>query len=113
MTAHTISISQLTKLSIKKLKRLFFISLPVMLLIFLIIGLFNNLFIFGVLFISFGIFGSVLYTFLFKLIIYRNLVENSSKYSNYFETSSGLGFFISPIIIGFIANIYLSLEGQI
>ncbi|TFG17205.1 MAG: MFS transporter [Promethearchaeota archaeon] len=108
MTAQTISISKLSTLSIKKLKKLFYFSLPAMLIIFLSLDLFNNIFIFSALFISFGFFGSILYMYSFRLTIYKNIVEDSSKYSSYFETSSGIGFFMSPIIGGFLADINLN-----
>jgi MFS family permease len=79
-----------------------------MLIIFLCLDIFDNIIIFGALFVSFGFFGSILYSFSFKLTVYKNIVEDSSKYSSYFETSSGLGFFVSPIIGGFLADINLS-----
>jgi MFS family permease len=108
MTAQTISISKLSNLPIRVLKKLFYFSLPAMLLIFVFLDLFDNIFIFGTLFVSFGFIGSILYTFSFKMIVYKNIVEDSSKYSSYFETSSGLGFFMSPIIGGFLASFNLS-----
>lgn len=108
MTAQTIAISRLSTLSLKTLKKMFYFSLPAMLIIFLSLDLFDNIFIFSVLFISFGFFGSILYIFSFKLIVYKNIVEDSSKYSSYFETSSGIGFFLSPVIGGFLAEINLS-----
>jgi len=108
MTTQTISISKLSILPIRKLKKMFYYSLPAMLVIFVFLDIFDNIFIFGALFVSFGFFGSILYIFSFKLIIYKNIVEDSSKYSSYFETSSGVGFFLSPIIGGFLADINLS-----
>jgi len=108
MTTQTISISKLSILPIRKLKKMFYYSLPAMLVIFVFLDIFDNIFIFGALFVSFGFFGSILYIFSFKLIIYKNIVEDSSKYSSYFETSSGVGFFVSPIIGGFLADINLS-----
>jgi len=108
MTAQTVSISKLSTLSIGRLRKLFYFSLPAMLIIFLFLDLFDNIFVLGALFVSFGFFGSILYTFSFKLTVYKNIIEDSSNYSSYFETSSGLGFFVSPIIGGFLADINLS-----
>jgi MFS family permease len=108
MTTQTISISKLSILPIRKLKKMFYYSIPAMGVIFVFLDIFDNIFIFGALFVSFGFFGSILYIFSFKLIIYKNIVEDSSKYSSYFETSSGVGFFVSPIIGGFLADINLS-----
>jgi MFS family permease len=109
MTAQTISITESSKLSIKRFKYLIMISLIILVMNFVIFSLNTNILIFGILFIMFGIFGSTLYSFSFKLIIYRNIKENTSKYSSYFETLAGLGFFLSPIIVGFIAEFNVDL----
>ena len=64
----------------------------------------QNIIIFGICFCIFGVFLSYSYTISFKLIVFRNIAKNTSKFSAYFETMIGIGFFFGPIIIGFISR---------
>jgi len=103
MITQTIIISKSMDLSIKTIKRLMPISNLVVVITLLMMGLNQNIVLFGVLFGLFGIFNSLYYTLAFKLLVFRNIAENTSKYSIYFETMIGIGFFFSPIITGIIA----------
>jgi len=104
MTTQTVSISKTMDFSINKLKKTILYSTIITFFSILIMGLNQNLIIFGILFCVFGIFVSFLYTFAFKLILFRNIANNTSKYSVYFESFVGIGFFLAPIITGFIAT---------
>jgi len=104
MGMQTLSISQNMKLDIKLFKRLIPISLIILLAFFIFMGFNVNIIFFGVLLSVFGFFVAFLYSFSFKLFIFRNMSENTSKYSIYFETMIGVGFFLAPIITGFIAS---------
>jgi MFS family permease len=109
MSAQALSIAITTKFPIKTLKKLLIISLFSTLLCFIIFGINDNIIIFGILFFIFGTFGAMIYTFSFKLSVYENMLKNTAKYSSYFETSFGLGYFLAPLIGGFIAEININL----
>jgi MFS family permease len=104
MTTQTIIITKSMDFSIKSLKRYTPISNLIVVITLLIMGINQNPILFGILFCLFGIFNSLYYTLSFKLLVFRNISENTSKYSIYFETMMGIGFFFSPIITGFIAS---------
>lgn len=108
MTAQTVSVFLVINLPLSKLKSTLYLSLAVLTGSFIVFGLNSNLLIFGTIFALFGLFGSILYTASFKLVIYLNIDADTSKYSTYFETLSSFGFFISPIIMGGIAEVDLS-----
>ncbi|MFX0059648.1 MAG: MFS transporter [Candidatus Heimdallarchaeota archaeon] len=104
MTTQTISISKSMDFSIKFLKKIIPFSNLIIIITLFLMALNQNIIIFGISFCIFGIFHSFYYTFSFKLIIFRNIAKNTSKYSVYFETLVGIGFFFGPIITGFIAG---------
>jgi hypothetical protein len=60
------------------------------------------LLIFGIIFMILGLTLSFFYSFSFKLTVFRNITENTSKYGTFFESIVGLFFFLGPIISGFI-----------
>jgi len=105
MIGQTLTIYKTIGFSIKRLSKLVLISLIVLPLSFLGYGLNINIIIFGILFIIFGIFVSIMYSISFNMVVYQNIIEYTAKYSSFFETSSGLGFFLAPIITGIIAGI--------
>lgn len=92
--------------SFKKIMPYLMITLSLCLLIW---GLTENLIIFGILFFTFGLCISFFYSFSFKLVIFRNIAENTTKYSIYFETAVGIFFFIGPILSGFLIAIDFNL----
>ena len=110
MAAQTLVISKSMEFSIKTLKRLLHISNFITLITLVIMTISQNIFIFSILFCLFGIFNSFYYTLPFKLLVFRNIAENTSKYSIYFETMMGIGFFFSPIISGFLAESNVNLS---
>jgi len=105
MTTQTISISKSMDFSVKFLKKLVPYSSIITIGILFIMALNQNLIIFGICFCIFGMFLSFHYTISFKLIVFRNISKNTSKYSVYFETMIGIGFFFAPIITGFIGGV--------
>ncbi|MBD3196141.1 MAG: MFS transporter [Candidatus Lokiarchaeota archaeon] len=94
--------------SLKWLKKLTLVSLLINVATFFVLFLSSNLIIFGALFVSMGMSVSFLYIFSFKTIISKNVLEKTSKYSYYFESTIGGGFFLGPVISGFLANIGLN-----
>lgn len=110
MGTQTASISKSMDFSIKKLKKIIPYSTLITFFTILIMGLNQNLIIFGILFCLYGIFVSFLYTLAFKLILFRNIANNTSKYSVYFETFIGIGFFLAPIVTGSIAALNVDLS---
>ncbi|MFX1357274.1 MAG: MFS transporter [Promethearchaeota archaeon] len=104
MTTQTISIYKSMDSSIKFLKKIIPYSIFIIIIIFFIMALNQNIIIFGICFCIFGVFLSYSYTISFKLIVFRNIAKNTSKFSAYFETMIGIGFFFGPIIIGFISR---------
>jgi len=103
MSTQTISISITMDFSIRKLKKIIPWTTLITFLSIFFMGINQDLVVFGVLFCLFGIFVSFMYTLAFKLILFRNIANNTSKYSVYFETLMGVGFFLAPIVSGFIA----------
>ena len=110
MVTQTFFISKSMEFSIKTLKRLLHISNLITLITLIIMTVNQNIYIFSILFCLFGIFNSFYYTLAFKLLVFRNIAEKTSKYSIYFETMMGIGFFFSPIISGFIAESNVNLS---
>jgi len=109
LVAQTLTITFSISLSLKTLKKFIpFLALSVSTCFFLM-GINENLILFGFLFILFGVSISVFYGFSFKLIVYLNTTRNTSKYSFYFETIVGLGFWLAPIINGFLAATNINL----
>ena len=109
MTAQTILISKNMSFSINTFKKITPFLLIIVCFCFFIMGFSENLILFGILFGIFGTCISFFYSFAFKLIVFRNIEENSSKYSVYFETIVGLNFWLGPITCGFIAVLDINL----
>ncbi len=105
MSTQTISISKSMDFKIKTTKKMIPISNLIIVFSLFLMGINQNLFIFAILFCVFGIFNSFYYTLAFKLIVFRNIANNTSKYSIFFETAIGIGFFFAPIFCGFIAAV--------
>lgn len=110
MSMQTVMLSWSMDYSINFLKKMFPYILLGSFVIFIMFGLNDNLIVYGILFAINGVLLSFYYLFAFKLVIFRNMVENTHKYSNYFESVIGLGFFVSPIIAGYIAAIDINLS---
>jgi len=105
MSTQTISISKSMDFKIKNTKKMIPISNLIIVISLFLMGINQNLFIFAILSCAFGIFNSFYYTLAFKLIVFRNIANNTYKYSIYFETAIGIGFFFAPILCGFIAAV--------
>ncbi|MHA1782439.1 MAG: hypothetical protein ACTSUL_03320, partial [Promethearchaeota archaeon] len=109
MVLQTLFISKSMEFSIKTLKKLIMPSLLIVSITIFLMGIVQDVIIFVILFSILGALHSFLYTFSFKLVIFRNIARNTSKYSTYFEALTGIGFFLAPIIGGFFASIDLSI----
>lgn len=70
---------------------------------FVVIGLVFLMFIM----VSIGFFGGLIYMFSSQLLVEYNLSANDLKYSSIYETVSGLGFGITPLIIGIYIDHYM------
>ncbi len=105
LSAQTLSISLTMSLPIKILKKLIPFLALIVSCCFLLMGFNEDIVVFGILFLIFGITISVFYSFSFKLIVHLNTVKNTSKYSVYYETMVGFNFWLSPLICGFLAAI--------
>jgi len=105
MSTQTISISKSMDFKIKTTKKMIPISYLIIIFSLFLMGINQDLFIFAILFCAFGIFNSFSYTLVFKLMVFRNIANNTSKYSIYFETAIGIGFFFAPILCGIIAAV--------
>jgi len=102
-------ISQTMRLSINSFKKIMPYLIITLSLCLLIWGLTENLIILAILFAIFGVCISFFYSFSFKLVIFRNIAEDTTKYSMYFETAAGICFFIGPILSGFLIAIDFNL----
>jgi MFS family permease len=107
--SQTVAISKSMDLKLDKVKKSFPYSIIVVISTLILMSVNENLIIFSVLFLVFGTFLSLHYTLSFKLIVFRNSSENTSKYSAYFETMVGIGFFFSPIVLGFVVNLGINI----
>ncbi|TFG17079.1 MAG: MFS transporter [Promethearchaeota archaeon] len=105
LTSQTIAITKSMDLKLTRIKQLLPYSTIILTLILILMAINQNLIIFSILFFVFGTFSAIHYTISFKLIVFKNVSEKTSKYSAYFETMVGIGFFFGPIILGFIVNL--------
>ena len=92
-------------LSLKTLKRLAIGSITILSIVLIIAGLNSNVYLFLILFGAFGTSLAFLYCFSFKMIILRNIIEDTSKYGFYFESFISLSFFLGTFLGGFIADV--------
>ncbi|MFX1573678.1 MAG: MFS transporter [Promethearchaeota archaeon] len=103
-TSRLIFIAKFMTLSIQHLKKFVISSLCILIIVFVLMGISQNLIIFGILSGVIGFCLSILYCLSFKLIMFKNIAQNTSKYSSYFESTLGFSFFLGPVISGFIAG---------
>lgn len=101
--------------TLKKLKFLTSLTLIFQAFMFLFFVVNEFYFIFVVLFMLSGFFFGILYGTASKLFLTLNIIKETSIYSSISESSIGLFFFISQIILGIIAGInvnfaYISLS---
>ncbi len=104
LSSQTITIAKSMDFNIARLKKLLPFSIMIVFCSLFLMAINQNIIIFGFLFFTFGMFLSINYTFSFKLIVFKNIINKTSKYSVYFETIVGFGYFFSPIVIGYIAT---------
>lgn len=107
--SQTIAISKSMDFKLTFIKKIFPYSILVIIVTLILMSVNSNLILFSLLFMIFGTFLAVHYALSFKLIVFRNSSENTSKYSAYFETMVGIGFFFSPIVLGFVANLSINI----
>ncbi len=105
LASQTTTITKSMDYNLKQVKKLLPYSTMIIIFALILMAINQNLIIFGILFFVFGTFLSFHYTLSFKLIVFKNIAENTSKYSAYFETMVGFGFFFAPIVLGFVANL--------
>lgn len=101
--------------ALKKLKLLTSLTLLIYALMFIFFIINEFYFIFIVLFMLSGFFYGILYGTASRLFLSLNIIKDTSIYSSISESSIGLFFFISQIILGIIAGInvnfaYISLS---
>ncbi|TFG12124.1 MAG: MFS transporter [Promethearchaeota archaeon] len=105
LASQTVAISKFMDVKLYFVKKILPYSTIVIIFTLFLMAINQNLIIFSFLFLIFGTFLAFHYTLSFKLIVFRNASENTSKYSAYFETMIGIGFFFAPIILGFVVNL--------
>jgi len=105
LASQTVAISKFMDVKLYFVKKILPYSTIVIIFTLFLMAINQNLIIFSFLFLIFGTFLAFHYTLSFKLIVFRNASENTSKYSAYFETMIGIGFFFAPIILGFAVNL--------
>ena len=98
-------------LSMKSLKRITLVSLVGIIILIMILGMITvfNIFLYITLFLIIGTFCGLLFGSTLKLIIALNVKNQTSKYSSIYESTIGICFLFTPILIGFIAAIDLKL----
>jgi MFS family permease len=105
LASQTTTIAKSMDFKLNRIKNILPYSTMIIILSLVLMAINQNLIIFGILFLIFGTFLSFHYTLSFKLIVFKNIAENTSKYSAYFETMVGIGFFFAPIVLGFVVNL--------
>jgi len=132
MIVQTIIITAGLTFKIRTLKRLVPITLVLMVFDVIIFGVFDNIIIYIIVFGFLGYIFGLFYCFPFKMSILKNMEKNNMRGTTYFETVSGINFWLGPvigglllaiptlfgfitlaIIISIISMIYLSLQNKI
>ena len=109
VVAQSIAMYFASVLALNKLKLVSIITLSVYPFLF-IFFIFNEIYyLFILLFLFSGFFYGMLYGAASKLFIALNVLKKTSKYSGILESSTGLSFFISMLILGFIADVSILL----
>ncbi|MBY8992777.1 MAG: MFS transporter [Candidatus Lokiarchaeota archaeon] len=109
VVGQSISLYFASVLALNKLKLVSIITLSVYPFLF-IFFIFNEIYVvFIILFLFSGLFYGMLYGAASKLFIALNVLKKTSKYSGILESSTGLTYFISMLILGFIADINILL----
>jgi len=92
------------RISNKNLNKTLLIAFIIEFVVFFFTGLSKNLLSLNILIGFMGCTLGILYCYSFKKVISINVEENTSKYSFYYESMVGIGFFSGPLISGIIAN---------
>ncbi len=93
----------------KKLKLLTSLTLLIYAFMFIFFTISDFYIIFIVLFMLSGFFYGILYGTASKLFLTLNIIKNTSIYSSILESSIGLFFFISQIILGIVGGINVNI----
>ncbi|MBN1215374.1 MAG: MFS transporter [Candidatus Lokiarchaeota archaeon] len=104
-----ISMTLISFLSLKSLKKYNTLSIPILGALFLFMGLNSNYIIFIILLIFIGCCIGFIYGMALKLILNLNLKNNTSRYSSNFEGFIGFNFLLSTIISGFFIDIQIDI----
>jgi MFS family permease len=104
ITFQTIFTYKGMNIPLRKLKKIALLSIGILCIVLFLSGINSNIIIFLIAFGAFGTSLAFLYCFSFKLIILKNILENTSKYGFYFESFISLSFFLGTFLGGFFAN---------
>lgn len=107
--AQSISMYFASLLALNKLKLVSAITMAIYSFLFILFYINDIYYLFIILFTLSGLFYGILYGIASKLFITLNVLKKTSKYSSISEASLGLSFFLSQIILGFIADISIGL----
>lgn len=107
--AQSISMYFASQLALNKIKLVSAITMAVYSFLFILLYINDAYYLFIILFTLSGLFYGILYGIASKLFITLNVLKKTSKYSSISEASLGLTFFLSQIILGFIADISIGL----
>lgn len=105
-----ISTSLASFISMKILKKITLISIPLQSLTLFLFGINNNYYMFIVLSLFVGFIGGLLYGVGLKIFLAFDIKENTSKYPYIIESLLGIFFLIAPIASGFIVLFDLNLS---
>jgi len=105
MIVQTIIITAGMTFKIRTLKRLIPITLVLVVINVILFGVFDNLIIYIMVFIFLGFFFGLFYCFPFKMSILKNIEKNNMTGTTYFETVSGINFWLGPVIGGLLLAI--------
>ncbi len=107
LIAQTLVASTINNFSMRIHKIVISISLPIVSLTILLIGIYSEYKVFILMFIFIGFFSGAIYAIGVRFFIILNVQKQTNRYSAISESILGSMFFITPLFVGFLAEITL------
>ena len=109
LTTQTIANYIINMASFNKIKYASLIALPLISLIVIAFAFNTEYIIFILLFLALGFLNGILYASAFKLFITLNMNKETSKFTSIMESSQGITYFLTLMVIGYVAGINMVL----
>ena len=109
LTTQLVSTTLASYLSLKSLKKAAIVCLFSLSIIFILFGINSDFLVFLILYLLLGFFVGILISFGLKLSLMLNVKHQTSKYSNFTESSIGVALLFTPIFAAYLASYDLTL----